>query len=180
MNQNSAQQIIERLKLTAHPEGGFFRETYRSRGSINESSLPQDMIGSRSYSTAIYFLLPKDQSSKFHRLKSDELWHFHLGSPVEIIMMNHDKTCQHVIVGPDLNRGHRLQFSIPAGTWFAARCLYQAELGDFSFVSCTVSPGFDFLDFEMANETLLNELPDDSQYLELIPNKLNFDHTKSY
>ncbi|MFW7377208.1 MAG: cupin domain-containing protein [Oligoflexus sp.] len=168
MQASSYQAIIEQLKLSPHPEGGYYRETYRSRGSIGESSLPENMLGHRHYSTAIYFLLPKDETSKFHRLKSDELWHFHLGSPVELILLKDNKRCEHVVLGADLQQGQALQYTIPAGTWFAARCLYEPKLGDYSFVSCTVSPGFDFMDFELAGEGLLEDLPDDELYRSLI------------
>lgn len=170
MKQFSARDVIDRLELLPHPEGGYFRETYRSQGSIGEGSLPEGMLGYRNYCTAIYFLLTRDQKSHFHRLKSDELWYFHLGSPLEVIFLKNDKTCQHYILGSDIFKGELLQLTIPAGTWFAARCLNDtaADAKDFSLVSCTVSPGFDFLDFELADESLLKELPADPQYAELL------------
>lgn len=144
MNKES---LIEHFKMQAHPEGGYYVETYRSKLDINS---PQ---GSRSASTAIHFLISKDSISHFHRLKSDEGWHFHLGDPLIVIEITPSGKLIETILGTDIVQGHKLQHFVPAGNWFAS-----TSLGEFSLVGCTVAPGFDFEDFEMAKEDELKRL----------------------
>src|SRR5262249_30924025 len=137
----SAQEIIDKLKLTPHPEGGFYNETYRSAYTIvNEKK------ENRNVSTAIYYLLEDGDKSHFHRIQSDELWFFHLGQPMEIVSIQGEHLTT-FILGSDINNDEFPQVRIPANTWFAAGV---KNAKGFSLVSCTVSPGFDFADFSLA------------------------------
>ena len=147
----SAQAIIDKLKLIPHPEGGFYNETYRS-----DYTIVNDRQENRHVCTAIYYLLKDKGKSLFHRIRSDELWFFHLGQALEIILIQ-NKQLTTVILGNDIEKGELPQVRIPANTWFAARVKNQEG---FSLVSCTVSPGFDFADFSLANrEDLVQQFP---------------------
>lgn len=139
---------IERLDLRPHPEGGYFRETYRASETIDSAGLPARFEGARVFATAIYFLLTRDAFSAFHRIRSDELWHFYAGAPITIIVLDADGKGQlatHAL-GRDPTRGESLQVVVPAGAWFAAEV---ASAGAYGLVGCTVAPGFDFADFEL-------------------------------
>ncbi len=136
----NATQIIELLGLVAHPEGGFYRETFRD-------PLPRD---GRSHSTAIYFLLPGGAWSRFHRVDSSEVFHFYAGAPLQLRLrtdVNGEPQESTHVLGPDLAAGQRPQHVVPGGVWQAAR-----SLGEYSLVGCTVSPGFSFSHFELAND----------------------------
>jgi predicted cupin superfamily sugar epimerase len=149
--------FIKHLQLQPHPEGGFFNETYRSKGIIASQCLPSEFTGNRHYSTAIYFLLQQGDFSAFHRIKSDECWHFYEGGTllIHIIDEKGNYSCLHL--GKNIHEGEVFQFVIPAGSWFASEPSAESE---FSLVGCTVAPGFDFADFEMANaRTLLKLYP---------------------
>jgi len=154
----TSQKIIQKLQLQPHPEGGYFRETYRSKGEIETRSLSSDYQGRRNYSTGIYFLLTSDQFSAFHRIKQDEMWHFYEGSPLKIHMISKDGTYTFAVIGRDLDSDHVPQYVVEGGVWFAAEVI---EKDAFSFVGCTVSPGFDFQDFEMpSRQELVEMFPD--------------------
>jgi uncharacterized protein len=147
----TAKQIIEHLHMLPHPEGGYYKETYRSADTFFTQNGETRNIG-----TAIYYLLENEDKSHFHRLTSDELWFFHQGTPIEIFCIEENKMVVKLL-GNDLANGANPQWLIPADTWFAARV--QNSSG-FALVSCTVSPGFDFKDFEMAERVvLLNQYP---------------------
>ena len=147
----SAQEIIDKLKLTPHPEGGFYKETYRS-----DDTIVNDRKENRNISTAIYYLLEDEDKSHFHRIQSDELWFFHLGQPLEIILIQSGHLTT-IILGNDIKKDEFPQLRVPANTWFAAHV--KNEKG-FSLVSCTVSPGFDFADFDLAKrEDLVQQYP---------------------
>jgi predicted cupin superfamily sugar epimerase len=153
----SAAYWIERLRLEPHPEGGYFRETYRATEAIARAALPPRFLGARAVSTAIYFLLPSEQVSRLHRLRSDELWHFHAGSPLTIAMLEPDGRAREVVLGPDPERGERFQVIVPAGCWFGASV---AAPRSFTVAGCTVAPGFDFADFELGERgALLRAFP---------------------
>jgi len=153
----SAEQLIRLLDLKPHPEGGFFRETYRSDEFIPGRSLPQRYKGDRRYSTAIYYLLVTGSVSRLHRIASDEVWHFYLGGPLTIVELKTDGSSDQVILGVEIDRGYRLQHVVTAGTWFGA---YPNPGSDYALVGCTVAPGFDFADFEIANrQELLSKYP---------------------
>ena len=153
----SADFLIDHLKLSPHPEGGYFRQTYCDQTAIAQSALPSGFKGSRSASTAIYFLLRDDDFSAFHRIPSDELWHFYVGDPIEIIVLKHDGAVESIVLGPELADGQTFQAVVTGGQWFASRLL---KGGDFALVGCTVAPGFHFDDFELAHrKDLLRSFP---------------------
>ena len=154
MRTHTAAYWIERLHLARHPEGGWFRETYRASEAIPEAGLPTRFQGERAFSTAILFLLERDDCSALHRLKSDEMWHFYDGSPLTVHLVAPDGQHRPVLLGRDPERGEQFQAVAPAGYWFGAE---MAGAGDFALVGCTVAPGFDFSDFEMADRSDLAE-----------------------
>ena len=149
----AAQRLITQLKLVRHPEGGWFRETYRSADSAPAKALPERFDGSRALSTAIFFLLEEGDFSALHRIKSDEMWHFYAGSPLLIHALYPDGRYEAQRLGPDHSAGDRYQVVVPAGCWFGA----ELAGGPFALVGCTVSPGFDFADFEMADRRQVTE-----------------------
>lgn len=141
-------QIFAHLKMTAHPEGGAFAEHYRSELEIS----PAGFDGPRSASTSIYFLLGRGEFSAFHRIKADEVWHFYLGGPLHIVEIDPAGRLIETILGQDLGAGETLSHVVKAGHWFAS---YPALDTEFSLVGCTVAPGFDFRDFELADRERL-------------------------
>jgi len=162
----TAEYWIKHLNLKTHPEGGFFAETYRSTEQIPRDGLPSRFAGDRSFSTAIYFLLRSQDRSMFHRIKSDELWHYHAGSALNIYIVA--KQLQVLTLGPDLEKGESLQLVVPANCWFGARVV---QPDSYTLAGCTVAPGFDFTDFELAQrESLLQTFPGHSDIIqELTP-----------
>jgi hypothetical protein len=153
----SADQLIRMLDLKPHPEGGYYRETYRCEEFIPHACLPQRFQGDRHYSTAIYYLLPAGAVSRLHRIASDEVWHFYLGGAFTVIELKPDGSSDHVVLGQDVASGQRLQHVVKAGTWFGA---YPNAGTGYALVGCTVAPGFDFADFEIANrKELLAKYP---------------------
>jgi len=152
---NTREGIINKLKLQPHPEGGYFKETYRSEGIIQASSLPSEYNGSRNCSTSIYFLLTSDNFSAFHRIKQDETWHFYDGSPMLLHIINENGEHSKIVIGRNLSAGQVPQYVVPGGQWFAAEVINE---NDFSFVGCTVAPGFSFEDFELKSEAQLTAL----------------------
>jgi hypothetical protein len=149
-----SQSYISHLQLHAHPEGGYFGEHYRSSLNLD---LPE-FQGLRSASTAIYFLLEAGQFSALHAIRSDEIWHFYDGDPLEIVELDSQGNWTSTLLGRDLLAGQKLSHCVPAGHWFGSR---PAPGSIFSLVGCTVAPGFDFQDFEM---------PDQSWFLDRFPN----------
>lgn len=148
---------IQELDLQAHPEGGYFKETYRSSEKIGKESLAGTYSGDRNVATCIYFLLDSDSFSALHRIKQDEIWHFYEGSSLEIHEIDLEGNYSCTQVGIDFQKGERPQYVVPAGHWFGATVL---EKDSYSLVGCTVAPGFDFDDFEMAERSqLLQQFP---------------------
>jgi predicted cupin superfamily sugar epimerase len=145
----NAAYCITHLGLIPHPEGGYYKETYRSEGSIEAACLAE-FSGARSYATGIYFLLEHGNFSAFHRIKSDEMWHFYAGDPLEVIEISPQGKLTITVLGNDLEKGESFQYVVPAGHWFGSRV---KSGGNFSLVGCTVAPGFDFADFEMADRS---------------------------
>ncbi len=145
----NAEEIIKRLGLIAHPEGGWYRETYRSEEKIPRKALPSRYDGDRSFFSEIYFLLERGDFSAFHRLKSDEVWHFYTGSPVTLHIIDGSGNYRKVVMGTDI-----FQLAIERGSWFAA----EVESGDFSLVGCSVGPAFEFSDFEMGRKEEMMKL----------------------
>ncbi|GGI57828.1 cupin domain-containing protein [Winogradskyella haliclonae] len=142
------EKIIQKLELQPHPEGGFFKETYRSQGVISKSSLPQVFQGERNHSTCIYYLLKSDDFSAFHKINQDEIWHFYLGDAIELHMISEEGVLNTINVGRDILNNEVLQVVVPKNCWFAARVINPNSYG---LVGCTVSPGFDFKDFTLAS-----------------------------
>jgi len=149
------QQLIEQYNLQPHPEGGWYRQTYKSEENIPANALPPRFGGSRPISTAIYFLLEKGNFSAFHRIKSDECWHFYAGGPLLVYVIQPEGTLTVTTLGNDIAGGQLFQYVVPANCWFAS-C--PAPGTSFSLVGCTVSPGFDFADFELADAGALSRL----------------------
>ena len=142
----TADQIIALLNLTPHPkEGGYFIETYRSSETIPEKTLPSRYKGIRSFATAIYYLLTPETFSAMHRLQSDEIFHFYLGDPVEMLQLWPDGSGRLVILGSDILRGVQPQVVVPRGVWQGARLF---KNGKPALLGTTVSPGFEFADYE--------------------------------
>ncbi len=148
MHAITVQQLVSKFNLLPHPEGGYYRETYRSAESIPKHSLPGRFTGSRNFSTAIYFLLEEGNFSAFHRIQSDECWHFYAGGPLLVHVIHVTGEWETIKLGNDLAAGECFQYVVPAGCWFASE---PAPGSTFSFVGCTVAPGFDFADFELAD-----------------------------
>jgi hypothetical protein len=156
---DDAARWIERLGLTPHPEGGYFRETYRAADSIQAAALPARFAGPRNVSTAVYFLITPPSFSALHRIRSDELWHFYAGAAVALTILDADGRGSLVTarLGCDAARDELPQVTIPAGAWFGAEV---TPPGSFALVGCTVAPGFDFADFELGDRaTLLRRYP---------------------
>ena len=144
----TAREVIDRLNLKPHPEGGFYRETYRAPASIQVPGFS----GVRNVSTAIYYLLAAGDRSMLHRIKSDEAWHFYTGDPLLIVALSPDGGLTETRLGSNVAKGETPQHVVPAGHWFGA-C--PAEGSAFALVGCTVAPGFDFADFEMSSRAAL-------------------------
>ncbi len=149
---NAIQKIIDRLELQSHPEGGYFKEVYRSSGTIDEENLGEDFSGPRNYATSIYFLLTSESFSAFHRIKQDEIWHFYKGSPIKLHIISDTGIYSYAIIGNDVETGQNPQFVVKAKDWFAAEVI---DKNAYTLVGCTVSPGFDFKDFELPERDML-------------------------
>ncbi len=157
-----ADYYVKTFNMTAHPEGGYFAETYRSAESIPQSALPDRFRGARSFGTAIYFLLESHQFSALHRIQSDEIWHFYAGRPLEISIISPGGELTIIRLGNQPDQSEVFQAVVQAGCWFGSKPASDSSVTDdnFSFVGCTVAPGFDFADFELADRaTLLSEFP---------------------
>lgn len=164
----NADYWIEILQLKEHPEGGFFRETYRSDEMIKPEHLPHRYQVAHSFSTAIYYLLKGDQVSAFHRLKSDELWHFYAGSSVTIHIICETGQYTRIRLGNNFDEGEIFQTAVPTGCWFGATV---DDKSSFTLVGCTIAPGFDFSDFELADrENMLKKFPQHRAIIEELTN----------
>lgn len=140
-------EIVKKYNLQPHPEGGYYAETWRSE---KQFSIQNEMT--RSHATSIIFLLPGNTFSAFHRIVSDELWNYHAGASIFIYEIIEDEW-QETILGTGINE--KLQHLVKGGTWFASRC---SDEESYSLCGCTVVPGFDFADFEMADRTALTSV----------------------
>jgi uncharacterized protein len=142
----TAEEIIDLLKLKPHPkEGGYFSETYRADETIPLGILPPRYTGARAFGTCIYYLLTPATFSAMHRLQSDEIFHFYLGDPVEMLQLLPDGTGRIVVLGADLRAGMEPQIIIPRDVWQGSRLVAGGRL---ALLGCTVAPGFDFADYE--------------------------------
>lgn len=143
------QAIVRQLDLQAHPEGGFYRETYRSEITLEGTE--------RQLLTSIYFLLTGSNVSRFHRITSDECWYFHSGDPIVVHTLGQNGHGE-FILGNDLENGQLPFYLVPGGTIFGSCMLHDSG---YALVSCAVAPGFDFRDFELfETEQLLNDFPE--------------------
>lgn len=150
---NNLETLIQQLNLKTHPEGGWYAESYRSGEMVVREALPARFRGDRYFSTAIYFLLPAGVFSAFHRIQSDECWHFYEGVALQIFVIDSSGLLRVINLGNQLTNGEVFQAVVPAGCWFAA--IPSAKNG-YSLVGCTVAPGFDFADFELAEADALS------------------------
>ncbi len=149
----TAKYWIEKLELLPHPESGYYKEVYRSTEEVVAELLPLQRTGIRSINTAIYYLLEKEIFSAFHRIKSDEIWHFYDGKSIVIYVIDKKGKLEELL----LDKNNPMQI-VPKNTWFAAEL---KDKNSFALVGCTVAPGFDFEDFEMGERSrLLSEYPD--------------------
>jgi hypothetical protein len=154
----TAAEIIQRLNLRPHPaEGGYFVETYRAAGQISPAALGASYTGARNHSTAIYYLLTPETFSEMHRLASDEVFHFYLGDPVEMLQLHPDGAGRRVLLGGDLERDMAPQLVVPRGVWQGSRLV---PGGQVALLGTTVAPGFDFADYVQGRrEALVREYP---------------------
>lgn len=152
---NESAAIISQLNLLPHPEGGWYSEVYRSDEILQTDSLPGRYKSAHCFSTSIYFMLEKDDFSAFHRISSDETWHFYMGSPVLIHCIHPDGSCSKIELGNNLSAGQVLQYTIRRNCWFAAKNM---DVYSFSLFGCTVAPGFEFSDFELGQKQTLCSL----------------------
>jgi uncharacterized protein len=161
-----AKYWIEKLRLEQHPEGGYFRQTYKAELALGRESLPSEFAGARAASTAIYFLIEGEEFSAFHRLRSDEVWHFYFGDALVVHVIDQDGAHSEILMGGDPEGGEVFQAMVKAGCWFAS-CVRDAR--GFALVGCTVAPGFEFADFEMARrEELMREFPKHRKVIEAL------------
>jgi len=144
-----ARYWIDHLKLSPHPEGGYFRATYKADLTIPHSALPSPFGGNRAASTAIYFLLEGKDFSAFHRIAADEVWHFYAGNGLVVYVIDAEGNASELHLGSDAG----FQAVVKAGCWFGSRLKHG---GGFALVGCTVAPGFAFADFELAKRSELS------------------------
>ncbi|GIV46282.1 MAG: hypothetical protein KatS3mg036_1100 [Ignavibacterium sp.] len=152
---SKARYYIDKLGLQKHPEGGYYREIYRAGEMFFTETVPAKKLNKKNISTSIYFLLSGRDKSLFHRLKSDEIWHFYDGCDVKIYIIDNYGELKEEQIG---KTREVFQYVIPKNNWFAAEL---TDKNSFALVGCTVSPGFDFKDFELARrDKLLQKFPD--------------------
>lgn len=163
MADTSIRNLIEKLDLQPHPEGGYFKETYRSKGEINTELFDSKYNGNRNYSTCIYFLLTSDRFSAFHKVNQDEIWHFYDGAPIRLHVISETGTYSEHRIGRNFSKGETPQLVVPGNHWFAAEVV---KKDSYSLVGCTVAPGFDFDDFTLpSRKELIDQFP---QHVEII------------
>lgn len=162
----TANYWVEKYHMQAHPEGGYFAETYRSAETIPQDALPKRFEGERNFSTGIYFLLESHQFSALHRIQSDEMWHFYYGTPLNVYYIDHQGFVQTIKLGDNPENGEVFQAVVPAGVWFGSK---PAQPNGYSLVGCTVAPGFSFADFEMASrEKLMKQYPEHKEIINIL------------
>jgi predicted cupin superfamily sugar epimerase len=161
----TADEIKRLLQLETHPrEGGYFRQTWKSEEEIPLAALPSRYSGVRAAGTAIYYLLEPSTFSEMHRLISDEVFHFYYGDPVEMLQLWPDGSSRVVQLGSDLANGMLPQLVVPQGVWQGSRL---APGGHVALLGCTVSPGFDYADYETGSRAeLVREYPDSAALIE--------------
>ena len=161
--------LIEKLNLKAHPEGGFFNETYRCVESVKKENLPPRFSGDRAHCTSIYFLLTSENYSALHKIQSDEMWHHYEGSTLEIYSIDDNGKLIIHALGKNLENNEQPQLVIKAGEWFGSKV---KDKDSYALVGCTVSPGFDFADFELGDKNeLLQKFPQHKEVIEKLAHK---------
>jgi len=177
MTGSKVDELIKRLDLSRHPEGGWYRETYRCAESVAGSALPERFGGPRSFSTAIYFLLKQGDISNLHRIRSDEIWHFYAGAPLTVHVFTPQGEHLELKLGPDFAAGESFQVVVAAGCWFGAEV---SGPGEYSLVGCTVAPGFDFADFQMGTRSgLLLAYPQHKEIINRLTSPTSHKATKA-
>lgn len=160
----SGDELVKQLNLEPHPEGGYYRQTYQSAEYISRTALPDRFAGERSISTAIFYLLQQGDFSAFHRIKSDECWHFYSGGTLLIHVIKKNGDYFRAKLGKNIREGEIFQHVVPAEAWFAVE---PAPETAFALTGCTVAPGFDFSDFEIGDkQTLLSLFPQHARIIE--------------
>ncbi len=156
--------IIGALGLTPLPlEGGFYRESYRAAELLPQSALPVRYGSDRAFGTAIYFLLTPQTKSSLHRLPSDEVYHFYLGDPAEMLLLKPDRTTERRLLGPKILAGQQVQTVVPRGVWQGSRLI---PGGTFALLGTTVAPSFEFCDYEHGRVSeLLAQYPSESELI---------------
>jgi hypothetical protein len=164
----TSQQIIDRFNMQPlADEGGFYAETYRAADLVPQSVLGESYTGSRNISTAILYLITPGAFSKLHRVESDEIFHFHLGSAVTMLQLHPDGATGVTTIGPDILNDQLPQVVVPRNTWQG--CFLQE--GRFALLSCTVAPGFDFDDYESAKRSeLIEQYPAQKELIKRLTN----------
>jgi uncharacterized protein len=154
LNNHDPQYYVSKLGLTPHPEGGYYKETFRSTEMTSDQELTVNFEGKRKLYTSIYFLLTSNDISHFHRLKSDELWYYHAGSPLTVHIIDENGDYKEIKLGLNLDKGEVPQALVPKNSIFGSSVM---DEDTFSLVGCMVSPGFEYKDFELftQNELLL-------------------------
>jgi len=160
----SAKYWIEKLELIPHPEGGYFKEAFRSEEGISKTALPERYTSGRNYYSSIYFLLKNDDISAFHRLKSDEVWHHYEGCSVELHVLSEGGGYKLLKLGKDLENGETPQVKMKKGDWFGAELRDKSR---YALTGCTVAPAFEYEDFEFGRKSeLLKEYPEQKEVIE--------------
>jgi predicted cupin superfamily sugar epimerase len=162
MSSITADQLVQKYTMLPHPEGGYYKETYRCIQTIPQQVLSRKFAGERNISTAIYFLLEQGNFSAFHKIKSDECWHFYTGGSMNVYVIHINGNLETIKLGNDISHAQTFQHVVPSGCWFASE---PAAGSTFSFVGCTVAPGFDFDDFELAKAADLIKVYPQHKYL---------------
>jgi hypothetical protein len=162
----TAEELIRRLGLEPLPvEGGWFRQTYLSAEEIPAGALPARYAAAKPFGTAIYFLLTAEPDcfSALHRLPTDEIYHFYLGDPVELLALHPGGRSERVVLGQEIERGQQVQFTVPRGAWQGSRLL---PGGSFALMGTTMAPGFTPPDFALGRrEELLREFPQEAELI---------------
>ncbi len=155
----TAKQVIELLQLEPLPvEGGYFRQTYLAADPVSQTDLPTRYAGSKPFSSAIYYLLQRSDFSALHKLQTDEVYHFYLGDPVEMLLLYSDGTSSIVVLGQNIEAGQSVQVVVPHGVWQGSQLL---EGGQWALMGTTMAPAFDSNDFELGErEALSRQFPE--------------------
>jgi uncharacterized protein len=167
MSDETLQQLIETLGLQPLPrEGGLFRQTYQAAEKIPVDALPARYSSAHAFGTAIYYLLTDepDSFSALHRLPTDEIYHFYLGDPVELLLLYPNGDGRLAALGPDLLGGQHVQFLVPQGVWQASRL---QKGGRFALLGATMTPGFEEQDYIEGNRaSLLRQYPEWAEWID--------------